>query len=299
MVEDVADVAVRRAAPAKINLYLHVVGRRDDGFHLLDSLATFAGIADTIEVRPARDLTLRLAGPFAPRLPAGPENLVLRAARALAAATGATAGAAITLTKRLPPSSGMGGGSADAAATLRALAELWNAPLSDEAALAVALTLGADVPVCLTGRSAYMGGIGEVVTPVPELPPAWFVLVNPGVPVPTAAVFKARHGPFSPPSPPLELPVDVAGLASALRARRNDLEPAACALAPKVADTLAELARQDDVLLARMSGSGGTCFGLFADAAAAGTAAARISAAHGRWWVAVAPLVSETAALDD
>lgn len=294
-----ADGPVRRSAPAKINLYLHVVGRRDDGYHLLDSLVTFAGVADTVEVRPAAKLVLRLAGPYARRIPAGPDNLVLRAARTLAASTGTSAGAEITLTKRLPPSSGIGGGSADAAATLRALAELWRVEVDDGRALALALSVGADVPVCLQGRSAYMGGIGEVLTPVPELPPAWFVLVNPGVPVPTAGVFKARKGDFSPPAPPLELPADAAGMAAALRARRNDLEEAACGMAPRVGEALAELARQDDVLLARMSGSGGTCFGLFRDAAGAGMAAARISSAHGKWWVAVAPLIDEVAALDD
>jgi len=144
-----------------------------------------------------------------------------------------------------------------------------------------------------------MGGIGETITAVPELPPAWFVLVNPGVPVPTAAVFKARRGAFSPPAPPLSLPADAASLAAALSDRRNDLEEPACRLAPKVADVLAEVGRQEDVLLARMSGSGGTCFGLFRDAASAGMAAARISSEHARWWVAVAPLIGEVADLDE
>ncbi len=284
---------VRRAAPAKINLYLHVVGKRADGYHLLDSLVAFAGVGDTVEVRSAPELSLRVTGPFGARVPTGPENLVLRAARALAAASGVKTGADITLIKRLPPSSGIGGGSADAAATLHALAQLWGIGLAGGAALDLALGLGADVPVCLAGRAAHMGGIGEVLTAAPDLPETWLVMANPGVPVSTPAVFKARSGAFSS-SAPLEGPiVDAAALARRLAERRNDLEEPARALVPAVAEVLSELAAQDDVLLSRMSGSGGTCYGLFADPASAGKAAARLSAGHGDWWVAVAPLFND------
>jgi 4-diphosphocytidyl-2-C-methyl-D-erythritol kinase len=281
------------AAPAKLNLYLHVLGRRADGYHLLDSLVAFAGAADLVEVRPARGLSLRIEGPMAPAL-AGedPEaNLVLRAARLLAGALGRPADAGIVLVKRLPVAAGVGGGSADAAAALQALARLWGVAPDDPLLAALAPRLGADVPVCLAGRAAFFGGIGEELAPAPPLPPAWAVLVNPGVPVPTPAVFAARVGPFSAPARFAEAPADCAGLARLLAARGNDLMPAAVALAPVVETVLERLAASPGCLLARMSGSGATCFGLFADAAAARDAAGRLAAAHPDWWVEAARLI--------
>lgn len=281
------------AAPAKLNLYLHVLGRRADGYHLLDSLVAFASVADLVEVRPERGLSLRIEGPMASAL-AGedPEaNLVLRAARLLADALGRPPDAGIVLVKRLPVAAGIGGGSADAAAALQALARLWGLVPDDPLLAALAPRLGADVPVCLAGRAAFFGGVGEQLSPAPPLPPAWVVLVNPGIPVPTPAVFAARGGPFSVPARFAEAPADCAGLARLLAARGNDLARAAAALAPVVETVLERLAASSGCLLARMSGSGATCFGLFADAADAEGAAGTLAAAQPDWWVEPARLI--------
>ena len=188
---------IRVDAPAKLNLYLHVTGRRDDGYHELDSLVTFTALADTVEIAPAGSLQLTIAGPFASALGAG-DNLAARAAGALAKRLGRPAGVRIALHKRIPVAAGLGGGSADAAAVLRGLARLWR--LGDEYTgelREIALGLGADVPVCVESRAAYMAGIGEALNVPPQLPPCAVLLVNPGVPVPTGPVFAGRRGPFS------------------------------------------------------------------------------------------------------
>jgi 4-diphosphocytidyl-2-C-methyl-D-erythritol kinase len=268
-------------APAKVNLALHVTGRRGDGYHLLDSLVVFPSVGDRLRAAPSPELTLAVEGPFAGCLDAD-DNLVLRAARLL----GPGRGAALTLDKRLPVASGIGGGSADAAAALRLLARLWGLPLPPAAVL---LGLGADLPVCLAGIARRMRGIGEELAPV-ALPPFWLVLANPGVPLATAAVFAALAGRFGAPlaAPPAFL--DVGALARWLAEQRNDLEPSAAGLAPMVTETLAALAAQSGCLLARMSGSGATCFGLFAAAGPAATAAAALARARPAWWVAAAPV---------
>jgi 4-diphosphocytidyl-2-C-methyl-D-erythritol kinase len=286
--------AIRVTAPAKINLYLHVTGRRADGFHLLDSLVAFAGIGDTVAVRPASRLSLVIDGPLADRLPKGNQNLVLAAARLLAKATGTGDGAAIQLTKRLPVAAGLGGGSADAAAALRALAALWG--LAEEGGVlgAIAETLGADVPVCLAGCASFVGGIGERITPAPVLPRAWLVLVNPGVALATPRVFAARAGRFAKAARFTESPAAAGGLAAVLVLRANGLTEAAVSLAPAVDETLAALAAEPAALLTRMSGSGTTCFALFAEAAEAEAAAARLTTAHPDWWVRAAPLLGQT-----
>ncbi|MBS0640089.1 MAG: 4-(cytidine 5'-diphospho)-2-C-methyl-D-erythritol kinase [Proteobacteria bacterium] len=271
-------------APAKINLYLHVVGRRADGYHLLDSLAVFASIGDRLSAEPDASLLLTLAGPFAAGLTAEADNLVLRAARALAVELGVAPRGRVTLEKHLPVASGIGGGSADAAAALRLLARLWGFAPGAERMAALASGLGADVPVCVVCRPARMQGIGEVLTSVPALPPFGMVLVNPGIAVATPAVFKARTGNFSPPA---ALPAygwaDAQTLADWLRGTRNDLEPPARSLAPIIGDVLDALAADPRCLLARMSGSGATCFGLYETAALA-EAAAKALARPG-WWV--------------
>ncbi|EKE44127.1 4-diphosphocytidyl-2C-methyl-D-erythritol kinase [Oceaniovalibus guishaninsula JLT2003] len=267
-------------APAKINLCLHVTGRRADGYHLLDSLVVFAGIGDTVRAEPADDWSLTVAGPMTGGVPSGDDNLVMRAARA----TGGPA-AALTLTKRLPVASGIGGGSADAAATLRALAAMDGRAVPDAGAL------GADVPVCLAGRPARMRGIGERLDAVPPLPQAHLVLVNPGVALSTPAVFAALQGAAGSPLPRMRPWTNARDLADWLAGCRNDLQPAAMRLASAVGDTLAELTAQD-CLLARMSGSGATCFGLYATQADAARAAGRIGARQPRWWVAAAPVLA-------
>lgn len=274
-----AEIFAERA-PAKINLFLHVIGRRADGYHLLDSLAVFAGVADTLRADAAGPLGLRLAGPFAAALTPEADNLVLRAARALADAAGVRPDVRLTLTKNLPVASGIGGGSADAAAALRLLARLWGIGSADLPALS--RRLGADVPVCLVARPARMGGTGEVLAPAPVLPSCGLVLLNPGVPVATADVFRARAGDFSPAA---KLPAgwpDAAAMAVDLADLRNDLEPPAVALCPPIGAALAELRAVPGCLLARMSGSGATCFGLFATAPEAEAAAGTL--ARPGWW---------------
>lgn len=282
--------AIVEFAPAKLNLYLHITGRRADGYHLVDSLIAFAGVGDSVAVTAsAGGPTLAVDGPRAAEVPAGPDNLVLRAAVALAERLGRPADVHVALTKRLPVASGIGGGSADAAAVLRALGRLWGAGAADLAA--VAPGLGADVPVCLAGRPHAVAGIGEVLGPAPALPPAGLVLANPGVPLETPPVFKARTGPFSAADPLTDPPADAADLAKALERRGNDLTAAASSLCPAIAGVLEALAADRHCLLARMSGSGATCFGIYADAAAAAEAAARLRAGHAAWWVADAPLL--------
>lgn len=275
----------RIRAPAKINLYLHVTGRREDGYHLLDSLVAFTELGDGIAARPSEGLSLELTGPYADALRADADNLVLRAAAALAGEFGIRDGAAITLTKNLPVAAGIGGGSADAAATLRALAALWRIE-PDEAAMAgLAASLGADVPVCLHGRPARMSGIGEVIEPAPALPSCAVLLVNPNRPLSTPDVFAARHGAFSEADPIDDSFGTAAALAEALRARRNDLAPPAMELSDDIARVMASLEAAPDCLLARLSGSGPTCFGLFESEAVADAAAKRIAEANPAWWV--------------
>lgn len=278
-------------APAKVNLTLHVVGKRDDGYHLLDSLVAFAGVGDTLDFSPAETLSLDVTGPTAGQIPTEGENIVLKAARLLAAAAGVSKGAAITLTKRLPVAAGIGGGSADAAAALRGLMRLWDVSLPPETLRRLALSIGADVPVCLAGTPMRMMGVGEVLEPAPALPPAWLLLVNPMVPLHTPPVFKARTGPFSEAAPLTTPPGDAKALAEALAVRRNDLTPPAITIEPVVGEVLAAIAATPGCLLPRMSGSGATCFGLYAEEAQARSAAARLAAAHPAWWIAPAPLL--------
>ncbi|MGE5145469.1 MAG: 4-(cytidine 5'-diphospho)-2-C-methyl-D-erythritol kinase [Candidatus Eiseniibacteriota bacterium] len=288
--------AVHVAAPAKLNLYLHVTGKRADGYHLLDSLIAFAAVHDTVSVKPAATLALELAGPFAATLRHESDNLVLRAARVLAATAGVKPGARIRLIKRLPVASGIGGGSADAAATLKALARLWQVDDAVDLA-ALALPLGADVPMCLAGRAAVASGIGEHLAPVPPLPPAALVLANPMARLQTNRVFQARTGAFSKPGAPLGPGADAAALALALADRRNDLTVPAVGLRPQIRVVLDALTASEGCLLARMSGSGATCFGLYADDATAARAAAAIAAKHRGWWICATRLLDDAAAL--
>ncbi len=277
-------VPIREEAYAKINLFLHVTGRRDDGYHLLDSLIVFPRLSDTLEVRPSNRLTLRVNGPFAKLLPSGADNLVIMAAEQLATMAGKPANVEIGLYKRLPVAAGVGGGSADAAAAIRALCRLWDfTPASDDID-DLALLLGADVPVCLKSRPTHVTGVGETLAPAPALPPFWLVLVNPYIEVPTVSVFKRRGGPFSEPAPLPEPPPDAATLAAWLAERRNDLMPAAIEVAPAIADVLSAI-EATDPLIARMTGSGATCFGFYADEAAAKAAAETLRAQQAGWWI--------------
>ncbi len=272
-------------APAKVNLALHITGQRADGYHLLDSLVVFAGVGDRISVAPSDRLSLTVTGPEAGDLQTGADNLVLRAARSF----GVECGAAITLDKRLPVASGIGGGSADAAATLRVLARHWGMPMPGRDAV---LSLGADVPVCLAGHPARMSGIGDVIGRAPDLPDGMaLLLVNPRVAVSTPSVFRALPGKDNPPLSDLPGRFGTAEeLADWLRLQRNDLEAPARALEPVIDEVLAAIDRAGS-LLARMSGSGATCFGLFADAGSAETAAAALRATRPDWWIQAAPVL--------
>lgn len=270
-----ADVAIHEAAPAKINLALHVTGQRPDGYHLLDSLVAFADVGDRVSACPAARTSLHVTGPMAAGVPVGAENAVLRAAALIGVA------ADITLDKHLPAAAGIGGGSSDAAAALRALARLAGVALPADV-----LALGADVPVCLLAGAARMRGIGEAVEPVDGLPPLDAVLVNPRVPVATPGVF-ARLDRRENAGMPETLPRwrDGAECARWLATQRNDLEAPAQALCPGIGAVLESLRASGGCMLARMSGSGATCFGLCPDAATARAEAARIAAARPDWWV--------------
>ena len=255
--------------------------RRADGYHLLDSLAVFGPAADHLNATPADSLSLTLAGPFGESLAAEPDNLVLRAARALAAEAGCLAGAALHLEKHLPVASGIGGGSADAAAALRLLNRLWGCELDAAALARIAAPLGADIPVCVASRPARMKGIGEEISAAPHLPECGLLLVNPRVPVATPAVFRARQGGFSPMAALPTAWADARAMAGDLARLTNDLEAPALGLCPVIAQVLAALHAAPGCLLARMSGSGATCFGLFASPHEAASAARNMPAA---WW---------------
>ena len=271
-------------APAKVNLALHVTGRRSDGYHLLDSLVVFPALGDLVEAEPAAGLSLTLDGPFARDLGAGPDNLVLRAARLIRPEG---QGAAIRLVKSLPVASGIGGGSSDAAAALRLLARLWKVPIPPVELLTA---LGADVPVCLRTMPQRLQGIGERLTPV-RLPPFWVVLANPGFPLSTPEVFAGLAHRHNPPLP--DLPARFASpdaLFAWLRRSRNDLEAPAIALQPAIGRVLDALSAQRGCRLARMSGSGATCFGAFAGAEEALAAANSLRSAEAGWWVVAGPV---------
>ena len=268
-------------ARAKVNLWLQVVGRRSDGYHLLDSLVAFADLADSLQVAPSDRLSLAVDGPASAALDGEGDNLVLKAARLLAEHSGVTSGASLRLTKRIPVAAGLGGGSADAAATLRALVELWRLKLPEPQLFGLAARLGADVPMCLVGRTALASGIGEKLAPAPPLPTCGLLLVNPGKALPTADVFAARRGDFSRPAPIGRPWSDLASLVEALSRRGNDLTTAASTLCPAIGDVLAFLQRSPGVRHAAVSGSGATCFALYDTRADAERAGARAPAA---WW---------------
>lgn len=279
-------------ARAKINLTLRVLGRRTDGYHELESLVAFAGVGDVVTLRSAAELSLAATGPFAGGIDA--ENLVLRAAQVVSGRWPEARLGAFGLEKRLPVAAGLGGGSADAAAALRLL-RLVNPGLGTPADWqAIAATLGADVPVCLLASAAFMTGIGERVTPLPPLPPVAIVLVNPGVPLATASVFRALAATqLSDSTPRTGAPgsfASAADLVASIARMPNDLEPTARRLCPVIGDIEAALAAQPGCLLQRLSGSGPTAYGLFGSRIKAERAAAAIARAKPAWWTAAAVL---------
>lgn len=266
---------IEETAPAKLNLALHVRARRPDGYHELETLFAFVADGDTIRLDPAGPPGLTITGPFAAGLSGEGDNLVTRAERLFAEQVKPVPPAAIELVKRLPVASGIGGGSADAAATLRALARAHGVATDDPRLIDCAEALGSDVPACLLGRAALGRGRGERLDPLSDLPPLPALLVNPLVPVSTAAVFARWDG------------VDRGGIPdgdaiAAALAGRNDLEPPARAIAPVIDRVLDRLATQSGLVLARMSGSGATCFALFDTGEARGAAARALS--DQPWW---------------
>jgi 4-diphosphocytidyl-2-C-methyl-D-erythritol kinase len=297
-------------APAKINLTLRVVGRRADGYHELESLVVFAGVGDTLSFAPARALALTVNGPTAAASGSIGDNLVVKAARALAERVEGLKLGRFTLVKRLPVAAGIGGGSSDAAAALRLLARANRIVLDDPRLMEAARVSGADVPVCLVPRARVMRGIGEILSdplPLPKLPA---VLVNPRVAVPTKDVFAALRAERQASSPDERSDIrdkmesnsphvaalmratfesrtrwKVGDLIEALTGEPNDLEAPAIAIAPAIAQVLADLRTLRGCRLARMSGSGATCFGLFGTAPAAAAAARALRAKHPVWWI--------------
>jgi 4-diphosphocytidyl-2-C-methyl-D-erythritol kinase len=282
----IAAETVRVIAPAKINLFLHVGAKRADGYHELESLVVFAKLGDELELEPADEISLAVEGRFAEALSRDPDNLVLKAARALADDAKVRNGARITLTKNLPVASGIGGGSADAAAALRGLAQLWDLRVAPERLHQIGQSLGSDVPVCIGSTPAWMEGRGEKLTRLDGLPEVAILLVNPGVAVPTGKVFaalKARRG-IGLPLPPAMTTANE--LVAYLKNTANDLEAPAREIAPVVGELLDTLAAQPGALLSRMSGSGATCFALFENNQAAIAASRALNVRNPGWWFA-------------
>ncbi len=282
-------------APAKINLFLHVGPVRADGYHELESLFVFADVGDAIVAAPSEELSLLIDGPFSDALNGLPpeKNLVWRAAEALRQVADVKDGAALKLEKRLPVAAGIGGGSADAAAALHALVSLWNLDIPESTLAAVAFQLGADIPACLQSRPAYVGGAGEIIEPGPQLPPLWVALVNPRVAMPTGAVFNAFDKAIQSPPPlrrsRIDEVQDYPSLKSYLSEMRNDLEPFAVEREPVIGSVIEMLHECPGALIARMSGSGATCFGLFDREEQAEQAA--LLARKKDWWALSGSLV--------
>ena len=270
-------------ARAKVNLCLHVTGLRDDGMHLLDSIVVFPDVGDELQAMPGEALSLEIDGPFGTDLDACEDNLIIRAARLLS-----NRGARLRLKKNLPVAAGIGGGSADAAACIRLLSKMWEMDIPSVERLT---ELGADVPVCMAHSPIRMAGIGEILTSLPVLPRFWIVLVNGGQGVETGAVFKAMKSRDNSGMP--DIPENFQStetLFDFLRAQRNDMQTSAIEICPSIVDVLDALEATENCELARMSGSGGTCFGLYTTEEDAETAQRKIHTNHPDWWVVSAKL---------
>jgi len=282
---------VRQFAPAKINLTLHVTGRREDGFHLIESFVAFADIGDEITVRSHEGFDIDISGPFAHLLQNEENNIALEAAISFVNGfQNCLPGVHVELVKNLPIAAGMGGGSSDAAAVIRALAYLVDINISRIAAGQLAIGLGADVTVCLDPQASFMSGVGNVVDLLPALPEIYAVLINPNIKMLTGAVFAALAVPGAirrdeeglKPEHPF---TDALDLTDFVRSCRNDLEAPALRMCPEISDVQEALRSQEGCLLARMTGSGATCFGLFAQQHEAQKAAQTISQQASQWWV--------------
>lgn len=280
-------VARTQFAPAKVNLALHVTGRRADGYHLLESLAVFTRFGDRVSIEPSERDAFSVSGPYARDVPADETNLVLKARDALRSLCGPARATpvAITLEKNLPVAAGIGGGSSDCAAVLRGLGSIWGLDPGDAALERIGGALGADLPMCLAARPLVARGTGEVLSPVAGFPTLGLVLVNPGVGVSTPAVFSALQKRDNDGLPPLPSQLDFRTLRDWLGATRNDLEDAARSIEPSV-DAAKGALQEAGAGFARMSGSGATCFGIFETGNMAKRAAALIRSHHPGWFVA-------------
>lgn len=277
---------LQHLAHAKINLTLHITGKRQDGYHLLESLMSFAALHDRITIHAAETLSLSVEGPFAGILHAdNAENILLKTAKLLAAKAGIAPLVHITLHKSIPVGAGIGGGSADAAALMHLLYRLWELQFSAQEMQELALQIGADVPVCYSSTTTLVAGIGEQLQPIPFPLQMPAVLVNPLVPLSTIAVFKQGVSHYSAPGLQQDIPLEASSFLAWLKTKTNDLEVPAIQLMPVIADMLLALTQQDSCLLSRMSGSGATCFGLFQEKEDAAKAAAQIKARYPQWWV--------------
>ncbi|BAT59054.1 4-diphosphocytidyl-2-C-methyl-D-erythritol kinase [Variibacter gotjawalensis] len=278
-------------APAKVNLTLRVLGRRHDGYHELDSVVAFAGSGDKLALEPGDALTLSVTGPTAVAAGEGGENLVLKAARKLAERVENLRTGHFTLDKRLPVAAGLGGGSSDAAAALRLLARLNEIALDDGRLYSAAVATGADVPVCMEPRARVMRGIGDRLSRPLDLAPMPALLVNPGVAVATGAVFKKLHASTTIGTPAL-IAEDLtpSGLQVFIDREPNDLEAPAVAIQPIIAETIAAISGLAGCQIARMSGSGATCFGIFASGSLAASAAQVLRTARPDWWITATTL---------
>lgn len=285
-------------APAKINLFLHVTEKMDNGYHTLDSLISFANIGDEITIQPADQFSFTIKGPYAGHFTGDAQastekstNLVVKAVFALSKALEKLPDFKITLTKNLPLSSGIGGGSANAAATIWGLMEWWKIPRDSKFLPELFLTLGADVPVCYYSQPARMQGIGDIITPVPKMPELSILLVNPGIPCSTQKIFTQYNPPLY--SNDITMPstfTSQADLIDFLKLQRNDLTETAENTVSEITQILSALNKQAGCQLSRLSGSGATCFGIFENEAAAQTAAKALSQSNPDWWIRASTL---------
>ena len=278
-------------APAKINLFLHITGKRDDGYHLVQSVMVFVDVGDDLEFSRHDGLLIDVEGPFAGEMPAANENLVYKAAQLLAQEFKVPLRGAVHLTKNLPVASGIAGGSSDAAAALKGFVKLWGLPEEVDRVQRVAQKLGADVPACLIGKPVWAEGIGEKMTRLPEMPPLHIVLVNPLVATPTPEVFRRFRNKFSAPLQFMGRKKTMHEWIADLKIYRNDLLDAATEVTPEIPQVLNALMETPNCHVARLSGSGATCFGIYDTQAAAIAAVNKLKQLYPRWWVEPASLV--------
>jgi 4-diphosphocytidyl-2-C-methyl-D-erythritol kinase len=279
-------------APAKLNLFLHITGKRQDGYHLLQSVMIFVDVGDTMEFYPHDGFLIDAEGPFAGDLPPPGDNIVYHAARALSDSWGVPLSGGIQLYKNLPIASGVAGGSSNAATALLGLSKLWGLPDDRDRLHKIAVKLGADVPACLVKRPVWAEGIGEKMSPLPHMPPLHFVLVNPMVATPTAEVFARFRNRVTPPIQYSGRKKTMQEWISDLRLYRNDLTEAAIEVCPDISTVLAALRETPNCHLSRLSGSGATCFGIYDSPPAAQAAVNKLRQQHPRWWVTAANLIA-------